>query len=58
MRLIRDGENGEGRLWKWGKGEIIYIHIYCYTVTTRMTPAVSWAAMRDIFYNFIKCEGQ
>ena len=38
-----------------GEREIIYT--YHYTVTTRMTSALRWAAMRAIlmFYN---CEGQ
>ena len=35
---------GKG-VWKWGKGEIVYYH---YTVTTRMIPALRWAAMRAI----------
>ena len=30
---------------------------YRYTVTTRMTPALRWAAMRAILM-FINCEGQ
>ena len=38
-RLIRDGK-------RRGKREIIY---YRYTVTTGMTPALRWAAMRAIF---------
>ena len=41
IRLIRDGEKG---VLRWGKREITY----CYTVTTRMTPALRWAAMRSI----------
>ena len=37
----------------WGRGRL---YTYCYTVTTRMTSALRWAAMRAImFYN---CEGQ
>ena len=43
IRLIRD--RGK-RVWRWGKREIIYT--YRYTVTTRMTPALRWAAMRAI----------
>ena len=35
IRLIRDGENGGKRVWRWGKRERIYT--YRYTVTTRMT---------------------
>ena len=30
------------------EGGVIYIHIYRYTVTTRMTPALRWAAMLAI----------
>ena len=39
-------------------GEVDYIYTYRYTVTTRMTPALRWAAMRAIllFHNY--CEGQ
>ena len=40
MRLIRDG------VMEVGEREIIYT--YRYTVTTRMTPALRWAAMRAI----------
>ena len=45
MRLIRDGEKGEGGM-EVGGGEIIYLSLY--TVTTRMTSALRWAAMRAI----------
>ena len=38
MRLIRDGE-------KEGEGDYI---TYRYTVTTRMTSALRWAAIRAI----------
>ena len=44
--LIRDGENGGKGVWRWGEREIIYT--YRYTVTTRMTSALRWAAMRAI----------
>jgi len=40
---------GEGRgrgVEVGGEGEGFYT--YCYTVTTRMTPALRWAAMRAI----------
>ena len=40
-------EGGGGRLYT-----------YRYTVTTRMTPALRWAAMRAILMFFINCEGQ
>ena len=42
IRLIRDGEKGEGGK-EVRKREIIYT--YHYTVTTRMTSALRWAAM-------------
>ena len=29
MRLIRDGEMGEG-VWRWGKREIIYLSLHCH----------------------------
>ena len=38
MKLIRDGEKG-------GRGRL---YTYRYTVTTRMTPALRWAAMIPI----------
>ena len=41
-RLIRDGEKGGKGVWRWGK------YTYRYTVTTRMTSALRWAAMRAI----------
>ena len=44
-RLIRDGEKG-GR--GYGGGERGRLCTYHYTVTTRMTSALRWAAMRDI----------
>ena len=40
------GVGGRGRLYT-----------YCYTVTTRMTPALRWAAMGSILM-FHNCEGQ
>ena len=46
MRLIRDGEKGGGEGMEVG-GEGDYIP-YRYTVTTRMTSALRWAAMRAI----------
>ena len=57
IRLIRDGEKEGKGVWRWGKREIIYIHIYHHAVTTRMTPALRWAAMRAILM-FHNCEGQ
>ena len=42
QRLVRDGEKtGRG----YGRGEEGRIYSYCYTVTTRMTSALRWAAM-------------
>ena len=29
MRLIRDGEKGEG-VWRWGKRESIYLSLHCH----------------------------
>ena len=45
IRLIRDGEEG-ARGYGGGGRERLYI--YRYTVTTRMTSALRWAAMRAI----------
>ena len=56
MRLIRDGE-------KWGEAGIEvgeegdYNYTYRYTVTTRMTSALRWVAMRAILM-FHNCERQ
>ena len=44
-RLIRDGEKG-GPGYGGGGRERLYT--YRYTVITRMTPALKWAAMRAI----------
>ena len=38
------GEGGKG-VWRWGRGKL---YTYRYTVTTRMTSALRWAAMRAI----------
>ena len=51
MKHIRDGENG---LEVGVRGKLC---TYCYTVTTRMTSALRWAAMRAILM-FHSCEGQ
>ena len=45
IRLIRDGEKG-GR--GYGGGGRRRLYTYRYTVTTRMTSALRWAAMRAI----------
>ena len=55
MRLIRDGEKG-GKGYRGG-GEGDYTPIATDTVTTRMTSALRWAAMRAILM-FHNCEGQ
>ena len=45
IRLIRDGEKrGRGH----GGGGRGRLYTYQYTVTTRMIPALRWAAMRAI----------
>ena len=46
-------EEGVGA-WSWGRGRL---YTYRYTVTTRMTSAFRWAAMRAILM-FRNCEGQ
>ena len=53
IRLIRGGEKGWMGVWRSGKREIIYN--YRYIVTTRMTPALRWAAMRAIsMFDYLK----
>ena len=42
----------------WGEGGEEGECIYRYTVTTRMTPTLRWAAERAILMFLIKCEGQ
>ena len=42
IRLIKDVGRGYGG---GGRGSL---YTYCYIVTTRMTPALRWAAMRAI----------
>ena len=45
IRLIRDGEmGGKGGMEVGEEG----VYTYRYTVTTRMTPALRWAATRAI----------
>ena len=52
-RLIRDGEK-EGR--GYGGGGRGRLYTYRYTVTTRMTPALRWAAMRAILmFHQLQC---
>ena len=62
MKLIRDGGEGAGGEGYGrggggggeGEGDLYTFH---YTVTTRMTSALRWAAMRAILL-FHNCEGQ
>ena len=46
IRFIRDGEKVRGMGGGGGRGGRLYT--YRYTVTTRMIPALRWAAMRAI----------
>ena len=46
IRPIWDGDKVEGR--GYGGGGRGGLYTYRYTVTTRMTPALRWAAVRDI----------
>ena len=56
IRLIRDGENGGKGYGGGGRGRL---YTYRYTVTTGMTPALRWAAMRlRAILMFHNCEGQ
>ena len=48
MRLIRDGEKGGKRYGVGGGGGGGRLFTYRYNVTTRMIPALRWAAMRAI----------
>ena len=45
IKLIRDGEKGGRGYGGAGRGRV---YTYRYTVTTRMTSALRWAAMRAI----------
>ena len=51
MEVGRGGGGG----WWGGAGERLYT--YRYTVTTRMTPALRWAATR-VIYCVVNCDGQ
>ena len=53
-RLIGDGQKGGRGYGGRGRGRL---YTYCYTVTTRMTSALRWAAMRAILM-FHNCKGQ
>ena len=50
------GEGGKG-VWRWGGGGRGRLYTHRYTVTTRMTSALNWAAMRAILM-FHNCVGQ
>ena len=54
MRLIRDREKGGKGVWMLGEREI---YTYRYTVTTRLSFALRWAAMTAILM-FHNCEEQ
>ena len=54
IRLIRDGEKGGKGYGGGGRGRL---YTYRYTVTTGMTSALRWAAMRAVLM-FHNCEGQ
>ena len=56
MRLIRDGEEVGGGTG-YGGGGRGRLYTYRYAVTTRMTSALRWAAMRAILM-FHNCDGQ
>ena len=30
IRLIRDGEKGGKRVWRWGEREIMYLSLHCH----------------------------
>ena len=48
VQLIRDGEKGGGGGRGYAGGGRRRLYTYRYTVTTRMTSALRWAAMRAI----------
>ena len=48
MRLIRDGEKGLGGWRGYGWGGRGKLYTYRNAVTTRIIPALRWAAMRAI----------
>ena len=54
VRLIRHGEKGRMGYGGGGRGRL---YTYHYIVTTRLTSALRWAAMRAILM-FHNCEGQ
>ena len=48
MRLIRDGEKVGKGVYEGGGRERGRLYTYRYAVTTRMIPALRWAAMGAI----------
>ena len=48
IRFIWDGEKGGGGGGRYGGGGSGRLYLSHYTVTTRMTPALRWAAIRAI----------
>ena len=52
-RLFTDREKGRG----YGGGGRGRLYTYCFTVTTKMSPVLWWAAMRAVLM-FHNCEGQ
>ena len=57
IRLIRDGDKGGGGAEGVRSGGGGRLYTSRYIVTTRMTSALRWAAMRAILM-FHNCEGQ
>ena len=55
--IIRDGEKRGMEVGVGGGGGRGRLYTYRYTVITRMTSALMWAAMRAILM-FHNCEGQ
>ena len=49
------GRRGKGGMEVGGRGRL---YTYRYTVTTRMTPALRWAAMRAILIVSVGSDGQ
>ena len=45
LRLIWDGEKGEGGMEEGEEGDYIYLPLHCQHI---MIPALRWAAMRAI----------
>ena len=54
MRLIRDGENGEKGIWRWGERKIIYLSLHCHHQNDLCIKAGS----DESHLMFHNCEGQ